>query len=238
MSFNSRWMVSVGAAVLLSGGAALAADTDNAPTTTTQQQIGEGAPRSLNEGPRETVDERPAPPAPVVGTRTGVIEQAGAGSAVAYGRAGVLELGGGAGFSASSDYTTLRIEPSIGYFFVDNMELSLLPSLNYTNVSGGSDYTQWKVLLEPSFHLPFSDMLFGFIGVGAGVSHVSSQTGFAVQPRIGANILVGRSGILTPSFNVAYSTVDVVRVNTGTVEGTLLAVRTQYSLNIGYTVMW
>jgi hypothetical protein len=222
----------VGAALLFSGGA-MAQDT----TTDNQQsqQLGEGAPRG--ETHQEKVDPRPTPPAPVVGTRTGVIDQAGAGSNVSYARAGVLELGGSAGFSAASNYTRFELEPSLGYFIVDNVQLSLLPSVQYFNVdspSGSGKATTWKVLAEPSFHLPINPNLFGFLGVGAGVNYVSEQAGFALQPRIGAKIMVGRSGILTPSFNVAYSTVDAVRTDIGTV----LAIQTQYSLNIGYTVMW
>lgn len=227
-SFKSVGLM--GAALLFSAGTALAADD-----TYQSAQVGEGTPRG--ETHQETVDPRPAPPAPVVGTRTGVIDQAGAGSNVAYGRAGVLELGGSAGFSAASDYTRLELEPSVGYFLVDNVELSLLPSVQYFNVSGanGSGHaTTWKVLAEPSFHLPFTPNVFGFLGIGAGINYVTDTAGFALQPRLGANILVGRSGILSPWFGVAYSTVDAIR----TPNGTLLAVNTSYTMNVGYTVMW
>ena len=40
--------------------------------------------------------------------------------------------------------------------------------------------------------------------------------------------------MLTPSFNVTYSTVEALRTEAGTV----LAVQTSYGMNIGYTVMW
>jgi hypothetical protein len=60
------------------------------------------------------------------------------------------------------------------------------------------------------------------------------DAGFALQPRLGANFLIGRSGVLTPSLTVAYSTVDAIR----TPAGTILAVQTSYGMNIGYTVMW
>jgi hypothetical protein len=58
--------------------------------------------------------------------------------------------------------------------------------------------------------------------------------GFAVAPRLGLNMMVGRSGIFTPAFNFNYSTTDAVQTN----QGTLLAVNVSYGLNAGYTVMW
>jgi hypothetical protein len=67
------------------------------------------------------------------------------------------------------------------------------------------------------------------------MSYVTGHdAGFAWQPRIGANFLIGRSGILTPSASLTYSTVEALR----TPAGTLLAVQTTYGMNIGYTVMW
>jgi hypothetical protein len=162
------------------------------------------------------------------------------GGTQAYSRAGVLELGGSGGFAAASNYTRFELSPSFCVFLVDNLELSLLTAFNYfsigsTNGQPSSSATELKALVEPSFHLPFSQVAFGFLGLGAGVNYITGQSaGFALQPRLGANFLVGRSGVLTPSFNVAYSTVDAIR----TPAGTLLAVQTSYGLNIGYTVMW
>jgi hypothetical protein len=227
------------------GSAALAqgevAPASNEPVDGTKQvRVGEGTPRG-SVPPVQNVEEPPPPPAPAVTLpESGVIKQAGIGSPIAYGRVGVLELGGSAGFSAASNYTRFNLSPSIGWFIVDNVELSLLTGLNYfrvgsTDTTPETSATEVSALVEPSFHLPFSEQVFGFIGLGAGVNYITdSEVGFAVQPRLGANFMVGRSGILTPSFNVAYSTVEAIRTQAGTV----LAVRTSYGLNIGYTVMW
>ncbi|HEY0714358.1 MAG TPA: hypothetical protein VGF45_16870, partial [Polyangia bacterium] len=174
-----------------------------------------------------------------------VTKQAGIGGTQAYARSGVLELGGSGGFSAASNYTRLELSPSIGLFILDNVEMSLLTSFNYFRVGGDSaaaggpredaSATEFKALVEPSFHIPFSQSAFGFLGLGAGVNYVTGHdAGFALQPRIGGNFLVGRSGVLTPSLTVAYSTVDAIRTQAGTV----LAVQTSYGMNIGYTVMW
>ena len=55
-----------------------------------------------------------------------------------------------------------------------------------------------------------------------------------MAPRVGFNILVGRSGVLTPSLSFNWSSNKAVQ----TAQGTLLTVATSYGANIGYTVMW
>ena len=207
--------------------------------TTGQTTLGEGQPSGTLPPPRSDYDPQPPVAAPTVPT-TGITKQAGVGGTQAYGRAGVLELGGSAGFSAASKYNRFELSPSIGIFVLDNIELSLLGSFNHFNTGDdgenkGVSATELKALVEPSFHLPFSQTVFGFLGVGAGVNYITgADAGFALQPRIGANFLIGRSGVLTPAFNVAYSTVEALR----TPAGTVVAIQTSYGLNIGYTVMW
>src|SRR5436190_10325744 len=209
------------------------------PDPNNRTTVGEGTPRGQLPPPRSDHDPQPPVPAPTV-PETGVTRQAGVGGTQAYARAGVMELGGSGGFAAASNYSRFELSPSIGMFLVDNVELSLLTGFNYFSIGAShmapsTSATELKALIEPSFHLPFSQVAFGFLGLGAGVNYITGhQAGFALQPRLGANFLVGRSGILTPSLNVAYSTVDAVR----TPAGTLLAVQTSYGVNIGYTVMW
>jgi hypothetical protein len=231
--------VAFGAAGLY-GGTAFAQNVPD-PNPDNRTQIGEGVPRDSGQlpPPRSDHDPQPMVPAPTV-PQTGVTKQAGVGGTQAYARAGVMELGGSGGFSAASNYTRFSLSPSIGLFLVDNVELSLLTAFEYFRVGATDDApsahaTEFKALIEPSFHLPFSDVAFGFLGLGAGVGYVTGgDAGFALQPRLGANFLVGRSGVLTPSFTVAYSTTDAIR----TPAGTILAVQTSYGMNIGYTVMW
>src|SRR5688572_17635732 len=78
--------------------------TDVDPQTGTKRvRVGEGTPRG-SVPPVQNVEEPPPPPAPAVTLpESGVIKQAGIGSPIAYGRVGVLELGGSAGFSAASN---------------------------------------------------------------------------------------------------------------------------------------
>jgi hypothetical protein len=58
--------------------------------------------------------------------------------------------------------------------------------------------------------------------------------GFALAPRLGANVMVGRSGVFTPAITFVYSTSGAVE----TAQGTLLTASTSLGINLGYTVMW
>jgi hypothetical protein len=209
------------------------------PNPNAQIPIGEGTPSQQLPAPRSDHDAQPPVPAPAV-SAAGVTAQAGVGGTQAYGRAGVLELGGSGGFGAASNYTRFDLSPSIGLFIVDNVELSLLTGFSYFKVDAvgtapESSATEFKALVEPSFHIPFSTVAFGFVGLGAGVNYLSgNDAGFALQPRLGANFLIGRSGVLTPAAYFSYSTVEAIQTDAGAV----LAVRSSYGLNIGYTVMW
>jgi len=164
---------------------------------------------------------------------SGVVYQAGIGGRTAYGRAGVVEFGGSAGFIRAGDLTQLSLSPSIGWFFLDNVQVSGIFSINYSNVDGESS-SFYNVLAEPSFHLPFSDSIFGFVGLGFGPSYADDKFGFALVPRLGMNAMVGRSGILTPALFMQYNTHEVAQAGNSTVLGVTLA----YGLNVGYTIMW
>ena len=201
------------------------------------------APTPTGQLPPAHSDSDPAPPVPtpnVPGFNGDIVEQAGVGGAVGYGRAGVLELGGAAGLTIAQDIRAVNFSPSIGWFLVDNLELSAI--LDVTNLkAGGESATLWSALAEPSFHLPFNRSLFGFIGMGVGAAYVSQLgTGLAVAPRIGMDVMVGRSGILRPSLAYEYTTHDAmgsVDAN-GNTDVTLVAISSALRFNIGYSTMW
>jgi hypothetical protein len=201
--------------------------------------LGQGTAPAQLPPPRSDNDPQPMVPAPTV-PLTGVTSQAGTGGTQSYGRAGVLELGGSAGFSAASSYSRFELSPSIGIFAMDNLELSLLTGFSHfrigaRNGAGRVTATEIKALIEPSLHIPLSQVAFAFVGLGGGINYITGHdAGFALQPRLGMNFLIGRSGVLTPALNVNYSTVDALRTGAGTI----LAVQTTYGMNIGYTVMW
>ena len=202
--------------------------------------IGNGQPSGTLPAPKSDNDPQPAVASPVT-PDTGLVKQAGVGGQTGYGRAGVLELGGFAGFTRASQLTQVSFNPTLGWYFMDNLELSGIIGINYSNVEGNGS-TFFTALAEPSFHIPFNRQLFGFAGVGAGIAYAEEQgVGFALQPRIGLNALVGRSGVLTPAMFVGYNTFEVDSTDTSSpdMQGTaLLGVGLSYGLNVGYTVMW
>ena len=199
---------------------------------------GQGASGPTNEEnlptPRSDNDPTPIPSTPAM-PAAGIVSQAGIGGAVAYGRRGVLELGGSAGFTAATDYRQLIVAPSVGWFLTDNFELSAILSVVNAKTAGTDSTTLVTALLEPSYHIPVTNSIFGFLGVGMGVGYVKGPgTGFALAPRAGVNYLVGRSGILTPAVFFQYTTHEA----TQTANGAVLAVSSAYGIQLGYTVMW
>jgi hypothetical protein len=162
-----------------------------------------------------------------------VIKQAGVGGEVAYGRSGVVELGGSASLTNASGLTAFALSPSVGWFFHDNLELSAIFGVSFSSVNGASS-TFMTALVEPSYHVPFSKVVFGFLGLGMGLGYTTGAgAGFALAPRLGVNLLIGRSGILSPAAFFNYSTVGV----TGNADAQVLQVRAAYGLQVGYTVM-
>lgn len=200
-------------------------------------------PTPTNQLPPAQSDNDPAPPVPtpnIPGITGDVVQQAGVGGTVGYARAGVLELGGSAGLTMAQDIRALNFSPSIGWFLVDNFEISGI--LDVANLkAGGSSATIWSALIEPSFHLPINRTMFGFIGMGVGAAYVSELgAGMAVAPRIGMDFLVGRSGILRPSLSYQYTTHDAMATanDGGTTDVTLVAISSALRFNVGYSTMW
>ena len=207
------------------------------PGTTGSTPGATAAPTETNELPASKSDNdvQPEVAAPAL-PGGGIVSQAGVGGVVGYGRAGVLELGGSAGFAFASDYRNINFSPTVGWFLADNFEISAI--LSISNIKTGDvSSTLWSALLEPSYHIPFNRTMFGFVGLGVGASHVSGLgTGFAVAPRLGANFMVGRSGVLTPSLSYEYTTISTDME--GEEDVTVIALTSALRLNIGYTAMW
>jgi len=219
-----------------------AAFAQSAPDTEGTPQSS-APPTPTGELPPAHSDADPAPPVPtpaIPGLTADVVQQAGVGGQVGYGRAGVLELGGAAGLTLAQDIRAVNFSPSIGWFLVDNFELSAI--LDVTNLKAGEESaTLWSALLEPSFHVPFNRSMFGFFGMGVGAAYVSQLgAGAAVAPRIGMDFLVGRSGILRPSLSYEYTTHDAMGSvdENGNTDVTLVAISSALRFNIGYSTMW
>lgn len=176
----------------------------------------------------------PEPPSPVAEGPV-LREKAGYGSTVSYAEAGVLELGGSISFVTANEFNQVSLSPTVGWFFTNNFQISGILALHRVS-QGANDTLYWTLLAEPSYHYPFTKTVFGFVGLGLGIAHSDAAgDGAAIQPRLGANFLVGRSGILTPSIFVAYNAIEAQAVGGGV---DLLSVDQLAGLNISYTVIW
>ena len=180
-------------------------------------------------------DKYPTPPAPK-GFSKEVQEKAGLGTGLTYAEAGVLELGGSLGYINANKFVQFNVSPSIGWFFADNFQISGIISFNYSSL-GSENATYWTALAEPSFHVPFTKTVFGFLGMGVGPAYSDiAGTGLALVPRIGSNVLVGRSGVLTPALFLAYNTLGAIPVSsTGT---QTLEIDSLLGINVSYTALW
>ena len=209
-------------------------DTDPSEKAKTNEETKDLPP---NDGslPPSVSDDDPQPEVSTPGAPPGgLIEQAGVGGTTGYGRAGVLELGGSAGFTSGGGMTQVNVAPSIGWFVADNLELTGVLDLAHASTDNG-DGTIVTALVEPSYHLPFDRTKFAFLGLGVGAAYVKGPgMAMALAPRIGGNFLIGRSGILTPSISWLYNTHDTE----DTAQGMMLVVSSAVRANVGYTVMW
>lgn len=208
--------------------------TNETSTEDKQAPSDNTAPSAELPPPVSSHDPRPTVPSPMSSRSTGVIRQAGIGGPVAYARSSVLELGGGIIWSQTDNTTLLSISPTIGWFLLDNLELSAIVDVAYLR-AGGNHAVFVTGLVEPSVHLPLSDHAFVFAGLGVGAAYGNgSGTGLALAPRIGLNFLIGRSGILSPALALNWSSNRAIETS----EGTFMAVNTTYGAKLGYTVMW
>lgn len=148
-----------------------------------------------------------------------------------YAKAGVWELGGGLSLVTGPRQKQAGLAPSVGYFVMDYVEISLLPQLDYAKISGAPGRTRLVGLVEPSWHVQLSGPLFFFFGAGIGVAHEKNTgTGLALAPRIGVNVLVGGNGVANAGFEYIYAAspkASAQERDTATL-----------GLRAGYTIAW
>jgi hypothetical protein len=154
----------------------------------------------------------------------------------AYGQRGTFELGANAGMMLAPDFHSVNVSPILGWFVSDYLELSAIVGVSSIQ-AGDESSTVWSTYVEPSYHVPIDHSTFGFLGMGVGAAYVGELgVGLAVAPRIGANVMVGKRGVLTPSLSYEYTTHNVDPDEMKNVA--LVAVSSALRLNIGYTSMW
>jgi hypothetical protein len=166
----------------------------------------------------------------------------------AYAEGGVAEVGGFAHFMVARDYSSLGIYPTFGWFPWDNVELSAIVGVNRVGQTiedddgDSADVSRTQVLLlaEPSFHIPFSAGVYGFLGVGFGLAHEArtpgpgAGPGFAIAPRLGLNLVIAGSGVLSPAVQASYQTTDAL----ATQNGAEAAAHSSLGFQAGYTIFW
>ncbi len=191
-------------------------------------------------GDPDVKPEAPTPqvPNPAEDVRT----YAGVGSNIAYAELGVAELGGSGSISFSQDQFSLSVDPSVGYFLWDNIEISGLVGISHVSL-GDESSNRYSLMAEPSVHLPINDGLFFALGAGLGVavidtSNTDANLGLAIAPRTGLQFLLGRSGLLNlgARYSAIFSSVDA---DIETVGGTtVLAFVNTFDIQAGYTIMF
>jgi hypothetical protein len=109
----------------------------------------------------------------------------------------------------------------------------------------GEAVSSYSALLEPSVHVPFNEGVFWVLGMGAGAAYTDVLTpelaaGFAMAPRTGLQLLLGRSGI----FNIGardtliFSEVEITEDGDPYEGQTVLAFANAFDVQAGYTVMF
>src|SRR5690606_27020118 len=81
----------------------------------------------------------------------------------------------------------------------DNIEVAAILGIRTLSVDGDSR-SQFSLMGEPSLHVPLTEQLYAFGGLGVGIGVAprddSVHTGLAAAPRLGVQYMIGRSGIL------------------------------------------
>lgn len=150
-----------------------------------------------------------------------------------YAESQVLELGGAVSFTSSPSLTQIAVLPSFGWFFVDYVQLSVLPGVQYAKTHDTGWHGRFSLLAEPSFHIPVVGPLFVFFGAGmGGVYDQETGGGLAVAPRAGINLLIGGSGVLTGAYSYVYTANE--RPAAGETDPHTRA----HTLQFGFSVAW
>lgn len=201
------------------------------------------APARADDAPAATIEPQLPPPLwpqnPEPATTTPVaapvvIEQDNLITESRYARKGTMEVGASAGMMLSSQFRAINVAPSIGWFVAENFELTAIAAVANAK-AGSANATTFAALLEPSYHLPLGRSMFGFLGVGVGAAYETDLgAGIALAPRIGANFLVGSSGVVSPSLQYMYVSHDQMTSDDVTTD----ALTNAMSVNVGYTTMW
>lgn len=151
-----------------------------------------------------------------------------------YAQKGILELGGSFSLVNATDFLSIGVAPTAGWFFIDNVSLSLIPQVSYVKAGDEPVKIRTVVLLEPGFHMQMAGPIFAFFGAGVGVAYEKQVgTGMALSPRAGLKVLAGGSGVLTAAFEYVYSANQKSEKPTADDPNSAT-----YGVRAGYSVAW
>jgi hypothetical protein len=188
-----------------------------------------------NPEPLPPPSDAPAPVAePVVPESTTVLQHGMIADDVFYARKGVREAGASMGLMMSSKFRSISLAPQFGWFVADNMRLTGILAFQSVKANNESAVT-YSALVEPAYHMPVQDRIFGFLGMGIGISYEEAMgAGLTVAPRLGASFLIGDSGVLTPSLQyqyISHSAMAETDIETA-------AMTSAMTVNVGYSAIW
>ncbi|MBI2389811.1 MAG: hypothetical protein HYV09_09485 [Deltaproteobacteria bacterium] len=147
----------------------------------------------------------------------------------------VLELGGSVSYVKSNAFTQIGATPTFGWFVIEYMQVSILPSVEYVKTFSAPGEARYSLLLEPSFHFLLAGPVFLFFGAGTGaVYEKETGMGLAVAPRTGLEVLVGGSGVLKLATTFVYTATRRTAIEDGTNEPHT----STFGLQAGYAVAW
>lgn len=180
----------------------------------------------------------PTPQVPTLLQRPGptpsidVIEQVGVGGPVAFGSAGVFEVGGSGALVASSDYIMTRLAPTVGLFIYDGIQISYTHEIYGGTTTHGIGVATFAVL-DVGAHARINDRVLGFLAVGPGLAYNGETFGIGAKGRLGLDVLVGRSGVFRPAAFFNVTTTPLVDLR-----GTLVDNRWQSGLEFAYAALF
>lgn len=180
----------------------------------------------------------PTPPVPTLLQRPDpkpaidVIEQVGVGGPVAFGSAGVFEVGGSGALIASRDFVMAKFAPSVGLFIYDGIQLAYTHELYGGTATHDVGIASFSVL-DLGVHLRINDRLLGFVAAGPGISYNGETFGVGGKGRVGLDVLVGRSGLFRPAAFFTATTNPVVDLR-----GSLTNSEWNFGLELAYAAMF
>lgn len=152
-----------------------------------------------------------------------------------YAEKGVLEIGGAVSLVKANSFTQIGATPTFGWFVIDYVEISLMPTAEYVKTFDQSGKGRYSVLLEPSFHISVGGPVFAFFGAGTGVVYeAQSGTGLAIAPRTGINVLIGGSGVLNFSMQYEYTATKRTAIEDGSTDPHT----STFGIQMGVSIAW